>query len=81
MSPIEAAATAIDIHNTAARWNKALLDNSARPSGALVYAGGDGQHDGRAVRAPEERARAGLPGRAPTPGGRCCSKAGSTGSR
>lgn len=37
LSPIEAAATAIDIHNTAAGWNKALLDNSARPSGALVY--------------------------------------------
>ena len=37
MSPIEAAATAIDIHNTASNWNKALLDNSARPSGALVY--------------------------------------------
>jgi hypothetical protein len=42
-SPIEAAATAIDIHNTASRWNKALLDNSARPSGALVYAGRDGR--------------------------------------
>jgi HK97 family phage portal protein len=42
MSPIEAAATAIDIHNTAARWNKALLDNSARPSGALVYTSRDG---------------------------------------
>ena len=37
LSPMEAAATAIDIHNEAARWNKALLDNSARPSGALVY--------------------------------------------
>jgi HK97 family phage portal protein len=37
LSGIEAAATAIDIHNEAARWNKALLDNSARPSGALVY--------------------------------------------
>ena len=24
------------------RWNKALLDNAARPSGALVYAGADG---------------------------------------
>jgi hypothetical protein len=43
MSPIEAAATAIDIHNTAAGWNKALLDNSARPSGALVYAASNGQ--------------------------------------
>ncbi len=41
-SPIEAAATAIDIHNTAAGWNKALLDNSARPSGALVYGNGAG---------------------------------------
>jgi len=43
MSPIEAAATAIDIHNQAAKWNKALLDNSARPSGALVYATREGQ--------------------------------------
>jgi HK97 family phage portal protein len=41
MSPIEAAATAIDIHNEAASWNKALLDNAARPSGALVYAARD----------------------------------------
>ena len=41
LSPIEAAATAIDIHNEAARWNKALLDNSARPSGALVYGSGE----------------------------------------
>ena len=24
-------------HDTATQWNKALLDNSARPSGALVY--------------------------------------------
>lgn len=42
MSPIEAAATAIDIHNTASGWNKALLDNSARPSGALVYGAAGG---------------------------------------
>ena len=42
MSPIEAASVAIDTHNTAAKWNKALLDNSARPSGALVYANRDG---------------------------------------
>lgn len=40
LSPIEAAATAIDIHNSASRWNKALLDNAARPSGALVYTTG-----------------------------------------
>jgi HK97 family phage portal protein len=43
MSPIEAAASAIDIHNTAGRWNKALLDNSARPSGALVYGASEGR--------------------------------------
>jgi HK97 family phage portal protein len=43
MSPIEAASTAIDIHNAASVWNKALLDNSARPSGALVYAASDGR--------------------------------------
>lgn len=43
LSPIEAAATAIDIHNTAAGWNKALLDNSARPSGALIYGNGGGR--------------------------------------
>ena len=42
MSPIEAAAVAIDTHNAAAGWNKALLDYAARPSGALVYAGADG---------------------------------------
>jgi HK97 family phage portal protein len=42
LSPIEAAATAIDIHNTASKWNKALLDNSARPSGALVYTSREG---------------------------------------
>ena len=42
MSPLEAAAVAVDTHNAAARWNKALLDNAARPSGALVYDGADG---------------------------------------
>lgn len=39
--PLEAAAVAVDTHNAAAAWNKALLDNAARPSGALVYAGPD----------------------------------------
>lgn len=37
-----AAAGAVAIHNAATRWNKALLDNAARPSGALVYEPGDG---------------------------------------
>lgn len=39
LAPIEAAAAALDIHNAAGAWNKALLDNAARPSGALVFAG------------------------------------------
>jgi len=46
MSPIEAAANAIDIHNAAGSWNKALLDNAARPSGALVYAAASGNLTG-----------------------------------
>ncbi len=41
-SPIEPAATAIDIHNAGGAWNKALIDNAARPSGALVYRGQNG---------------------------------------
>ncbi|MFB2551005.1 phage portal protein [Ensifer soli] len=35
--PLAAAQVALDLSNAAAAWNKALLDNSARPSGALVY--------------------------------------------
>jgi HK97 family phage portal protein len=42
LSSLEAAAVAVDTHNAAACWNKALLDNAARPSGALVYSGPDG---------------------------------------
>lgn len=42
LSPLHAAAAAIDIHNSAAAWNKALLDNAARPSGALVYSAAGG---------------------------------------
>jgi HK97 family phage portal protein len=42
MPPMEAAARALDIHNAAGAWNKALLDNAARPSGALVHGGADG---------------------------------------
>ena len=42
-SPLQAAATALDVHNAASRWSKALLDNAARPSGAIIYKGADGQ--------------------------------------
>jgi HK97 family phage portal protein len=37
-----AAAGAVAIHNAATKWNKALLDNAARPSGALVADAGEG---------------------------------------
>jgi len=43
LSPMQAAATAVDVHNAASRWSKALLDNAARPSGAIIYTGSDGQ--------------------------------------
>ncbi len=42
-SPLQAAATAIDVHSSASAWSKALLDNAARPSGAIIYKGSDGQ--------------------------------------
>jgi HK97 family phage portal protein len=45
LAPIEAAQVSLDVHNAAAAWNKALLDNAARPSGALVYAGQHGLTD------------------------------------
>jgi len=37
---VGAASGPVAIHNAAAQWNKALLDNAARPSGALVYDSG-----------------------------------------
>lgn len=42
LPPLQSAAMAIDVHNAASRWSKALLDNAARPSGALVWQGSDG---------------------------------------
>lgn len=42
LSPLQASAAAVDVHNSASAWSKALLDNAARPSGAIVYSGPDG---------------------------------------
>ena len=42
-APQEACQQSIAIFNAAAAWNKALLDNAARPSGALVYSVANGQ--------------------------------------
>ena len=44
LPPLEPAAMALDIHNAAGAWHKALLDNAARPSGALVYSGPQGSN-------------------------------------
>lgn len=43
-SPLQAASASVDIQNAANGWNKALFDNAARPSGALIYKGPDGAH-------------------------------------
>jgi HK97 family phage portal protein len=42
MGCLEAATAAASVHNRASRWNKGLLDNAARPSGALTYEPADG---------------------------------------
>ena len=39
---LSAADQAVATHNAAADWNRTLLENAARPSGALVYDPGDG---------------------------------------
>ncbi|WP_309751974.1 phage portal protein [Novosphingobium sp.] len=39
---LAAADEAVATHNAAALWNRSLLENAARPSGALVYDPGDG---------------------------------------
>lgn len=41
LSPMAAARKSLDLHNSAAAWAKSLIDNAARPSGALRY-GKDG---------------------------------------
>ncbi|MGE3770539.1 MAG: phage portal protein, partial [Bdellovibrionales bacterium] len=42
MAPLEAAMMTVDQHNAAGTWNQALLQQAARPSGALVYAPREG---------------------------------------
>lgn len=42
LSALQAAAQAIEVHNGASRWSLALLENAARPSGAIVYNGPGG---------------------------------------
>lgn len=42
MSPLEAAGIALDIFNKANVWNRSLLDNGARPSGAVTFKDDEG---------------------------------------
>jgi HK97 family phage portal protein len=37
LAPLGPARRALDLHNASADWAKALIDNSAKPSGALVF--------------------------------------------
>jgi HK97 family phage portal protein len=53
LSPVEAAAYAIDQHNQSGAWNQALMQQGARPSGALVVQ----QKDGGGVLSDEQFAR------------------------
>ena len=46
LSPIEAAAYSIDQHNQASIWNQALLQNGARPSGALIVKSSSDNYSG-----------------------------------
>jgi HK97 family phage portal protein len=52
MGCLDAAIAAASVHNRASRWNKGLLDNAARPSGALTYEPADG-----ALLSPDQFAR------------------------
>jgi HK97 family phage portal protein len=59
---LSAAEQAVAIHNAAAEWNRSLLENAARPSGALVFDGGQRGVDRRAVRSLEGRTATGILG-------------------
>ncbi len=43
LPPMAAAAFGVDVFNAGQSWNLALLQNEARPSGAMVVQGGDGK--------------------------------------
>lgn len=57
---LNAAHPAVRIHNAASEWNRALLENAARPSGALVYKSEDaaGLSEGQFNRLKDELSRA-----------------------
>jgi len=44
LSQVEAASYSIDLHNQASIWNQALLQNGAKPSGALVFKNSHGNN-------------------------------------
>lgn len=43
LSALNAAALSVDIHTSGQQWNKRLIENGARPSGALVVQSADGK--------------------------------------
>jgi len=62
LAPLEAAQQSLDIHNASARWNKSLLDNAARPSGALVYSSAAGALSAQQFERLKEELEAGFQG-------------------
>jgi HK97 family phage portal protein len=42
LSQVEAASYSIELHNQSSEWNKSLLENGAKPSGAMVVKNSDG---------------------------------------
>src|SRR4051812_35801814 len=81
LSPMEAAAVPLDLHNAAGSWNKALLDNAARPSGALVFANGASGAAMSEVQFARLKEEIEKNYQGAMNAGRSCSRAGSTGSR
>jgi HK97 family phage portal protein len=55
MSPLQSAFHALDIHNEGSRWNLALIQNGAKPSGALVQKDSDATLSDRNFRKLQER--------------------------
>jgi len=62
LAPLDAAQQSLDIHNASARWNKSLLDNAARPSGALVYSSAAGSLTAQQFERLKEELEAGFQG-------------------
>lgn len=62
LSPLAAAQVSLETHDAASRWNRALLKNAARPSGALVYSAASGNLTDTQFKRLKEELEAGFQG-------------------